>query len=105
MPHTVNGIGTWYWGKTNILTRNAQCEFCGGYRLLSSYDTTLYFVVLFIPLIPLGRKRILDQCPACTKHRALPLKKWEQQKTAALVGALEAWQADRSNPAKARDAV
>ena len=26
MPQTVNGIGTWYWGKTNIQTRRGECE-------------------------------------------------------------------------------
>ena len=57
MPSTVNGIGTWYYGKDNLVTRNDRCEFCGNYGELKSYDTTLYFVVVFIPLIPLGRKR------------------------------------------------
>src|SRR5438067_26474 len=96
MPSTINGIGTWYWGKTHILTRNDTCEFCKSYGQLSSYDTTLYFVVFFLPVIPLGRKRILNQCPRCRRHRAISLKKWEEQKTASLVSALQAWQADRN---------
>ena len=50
MPSTVNGIGTWYYGKSNLVTRNDTCEFCHNYAELKSYDTTLYFVVVFIPL-------------------------------------------------------
>src|SRR5436309_2673470 len=105
MPTTVNGIGTWYWGKRNILTRNDRCEFCGSHGQLSSYDTTLYFVVVFLPVIPLGRKRIIDECSRCKRHRVASLKKWEEKKTAALLEALEQWQADRANPEKARKAV
>src|SRR5438552_3467829 len=105
MPSTVNGIGTWYWGKTNILTRNDRCEFCGQYRQLTSYDTTLYFVVLFLPVIPLGRKHIIDECPGCRRHRAASLKKWEAQKTKSLMDALELWQADRANSEKAKKAA
>ena len=62
MPTTYNGIGTHYYGKRNLEVENAQCEFCDNYGALESYETGLYFVVLFIPLIPLGRKQILDQC-------------------------------------------
>jgi tetratricopeptide (TPR) repeat protein len=105
MPHTINGIGTWYWGKRNILTRDAACEFCGSYRQLSSYDTTLYFTVLYIPLVPLGRKRVVNQCPGCTRHRAIPLKKWEAQKTESLMAAISAWQQDKSSAEKAKQAM
>lgn len=105
MPSTINGIGTWYWGKRNILARDAVCESCGAYRLLRSYDTTLYFVVLYIPLVPLGRKRVLDECPACTRHRAVPLRKWEAQKEHALTAALESWQADKNSADKAKKAM
>src|SRR2546423_9699551 len=105
MPGTVNGIGTWYWGKTNIITRNDRCEFCGQYRQLISYDTTLYFVVVFLPVIPLGREHVIDECPACRRHRVASLKKWEQTKTQSLMKALEEWQAERANAEKARKAV
>jgi tetratricopeptide (TPR) repeat protein len=47
---------------------------------LESYDTTLFFVCFFVPLIPLGKKRILEQCPYCRKHRLLPLEQWEESK-------------------------
>ena len=78
MPSTINGIGTWYWGKDRIHTRGGQCEACGAFGPLRSYDTTLYFVVVYIPIIPLGRRRIINECPRCTRHRALSLRKWRQ---------------------------
>src|SRR5687768_9842074 len=105
MPSTINGIGTWYWGKQNIIARNSACEFCGGFGQLKSYDTTLYFVAVFIPLIPLGRKRVLDDCPHCQKHRVISLNKWEKQKTESLMSGISEWQADRGNVEKAVRAV
>jgi len=80
MPTVVNGIGTWYYGKRRIHSRKGTCEFCGSLTTLESYDTTLFFVVFFVPLIPLGRKRILEKCAVCERHRVLSLKKWEEAK-------------------------
>lgn len=105
MPHVVNGIGTWYWGRNNIVSRTARCEFCGAYQELTSFDTTLYFVVFFLPVIPLKKKRVFDQCPSCKRHRAMPLKKWEQQKHESLMKAVEAWQAAPNDPEAAKNAI
>lgn len=68
MPFTVNGIGTHYYGNRNRQVRQALCRSCGREGPLASYDTRLWFVVVFIPVIPLGRKRILDECPSCRRH-------------------------------------
>jgi len=83
MPSTINGIGTWYWGKRNHHRIMGTCESCGAYVELSSFDTTLYFVVLFVPIIPLGRKRVIRQCPRCTRHRSMSLREWEEAKRKA----------------------
>lgn len=97
MPYTMNGIGTWYYGKTNIHTRHDTCEHCGRTWDLRSYDTMNYFVLLFIPILPLGRKRIIDECPSCFRHRALGLKQWEKIKADSLKEALEACQKEPNN--------
>ena len=94
MPHVINGIGTWYYGRRNLVVRQGRCGSCGAETRLSSYDTTLFLVVVFIPVIPLGRKRILDDCPSCRKHRYLSLKEWSELKEKAL-----AETADRSRAA------
>lgn len=80
MPTVVNGIGTWYYGKRRIHARKGVCEACGNLTNLESYDTTLFVVVFFVPVIPLGQKRILEKCAVCGRHRVLPLKKWEEAK-------------------------
>lgn len=80
MPHTINGIGTWYYGKRDVHRIKGSCEFCGSLGELSSYDTTLYFVVVFVPVIPLQHYRVLEECPACQKHRVINARKWKELK-------------------------
>jgi hypothetical protein len=95
MPTVINGIGTWYYGKKRIHRLKKVCPFCNRVAELESFDTTLYFVVVFVPLLPLGRKRILEQCPGCQKHRVVDLKRWEAMKAQDIARLLEAL---RANP-------
>lgn len=95
MPTTINGIGTNYVGKKNLDVRTDVCGYCGKEAQLSSYDTRLFFVVLFIPVVPLGRRRIIEQCSRCSRHRAMALEEYERLRTEALTD-LEAEQ--RRNP-------
>ena len=78
MPYTLNGVGTSYWGKSNLDLHRDVCEHCGAVGDLASYDTGKYFVLLFLPLIPLGKLRILDECPKCRRHGALKLAEWRR---------------------------
>src|SRR5262245_60595253 len=94
MPTTYNGIGTHYYGRKNVEARTAVCEHCGRSGTLTSYDTRLWFVIVFIPIIPLGRKRIINSCPACTRHYVVDLEKWETARQSEISGALESY---RSN--------
>jgi tetratricopeptide (TPR) repeat protein len=80
MPSVHNGIGTWYYGKRRIHGYKGTCSFCQRVGDLQSYDTTLYFVVFFVPIIPLSHKRVLEQCPHCSRHRVMKLKDWEAAK-------------------------
>jgi tetratricopeptide (TPR) repeat protein len=87
MPTTVNGVGTHYYGQRNVETRHAECRVCGHVNQLTSYDTRLCFVVLFIPIIPLGRKRIIDQCGNCRRHFAANADEWETARQLNVSGA------------------
>jgi tetratricopeptide (TPR) repeat protein len=98
MPQVVNGIGTWYYGRSNSHTIRSRCEFCNGVTELTSYDTTLYFVIVFIPIIPLGKKRILDACKACQKHRYVSLQEWEQMKKEQMTATLSELAASPNDP-------
>lgn len=101
MPSTINGIGTHYYGKKNQSQRTAPCPHCGEMVELSSYDTRLWGVFVFIPVIPLGRKRIIDQCPRCTHHGALPLDEYEQLREEGIRKAMAEFKAAPGDEAKA----
>src|SRR4051812_40915606 len=89
MPTTVNGIGTHYYGKKNRVERTAPCRSCHRVGVLTSYDTRLWFVIAFIPVIPLGRKRIIDECPACTRHMVADAAAYEQARQLQTSGSME----------------
>jgi tetratricopeptide (TPR) repeat protein len=97
MPTVVNGIGTWYYGKRRIHRRKGLCSFCKRVGELESYDTTLYFVVVFVPLVPLSHKRVLEVCPTCKRHRVTSLKQWEAQKAQDIASLLDRLQQDPEN--------
>ncbi|MGA2750935.1 MAG: tetratricopeptide repeat protein [Verrucomicrobiota bacterium] len=94
MPYTINGIGTRYFGKQNPQQRVGVCRSCGRNVTLASYDTRLWFVVVFIPVIPLGRKHIIDECPGCRRHFVAAMDKWEMARQLETSGALERFRSD-----------
>jgi tetratricopeptide (TPR) repeat protein len=96
MPSTVNGIGTRYHGKKNRTARAALCNSCRRVGNLESYDTRLWFVIVFIPVIPLGRKRIIDECPACRRHYVMKADDYEQAKQLQTSGKLEQFRREPS---------
>lgn len=89
MPTTYNGIGTHYYGKWNRSVRTAPCRSCGRAAHLESYDTRLWFVIIFIPVIPLGRKRVIDACPVCTRHFVARADDYEQARQLQVSAAQE----------------
>ena len=90
MPLTINGIGTMYYGKRNLRTHPGKCDSCHKAVQLADYETTLFFVVLYIPLIPLGRKQLLNACPACQRHAMIPARKWQELKRSSIELSTEA---------------
>ncbi len=99
MPSLYNGCGTWYYGKENVHLEWGTCEHCRRVTTLISYDTQRYLVAIEVPLIPFGRFRVLRDCPACTKHKAIKLAQWESLKAEAREKALATVQ----NPPDSRE--
>lgn len=83
MPFTFFGIGTKYLGKKNFELRAGMCQKCNKLNYLKSYEADLYVVLLYIPIVPLGSKIILDHCANCSNHKIMPLEEWSRLKGAA----------------------
>ncbi len=101
MPFTIKGIGTRYYGKRNVRKEMGTCQNCRKFVQLENYDIGLYFVILYIPIIPLGRRQITDKCFYCLHHRVMPLAKWRDLKSSAIETSLQALVNDMHNPARA----
>ncbi|MCO8123223.1 tetratricopeptide repeat protein [Stieleria sp. TO1_6] len=101
MPTTINGIGTQYYGKKNPRSYDGVCDSCQRPTKLTDYETGYYFVVLFIPIIPLGKKQILGDCASCRRHRAMPLREWERIREESLDSGLSDLADNMHDPSKA----
>lgn len=101
MPARVNGIGTTYLGQANAQTERGICESCRNHTALSSYETRLWFTVFFIPVIPLGKRQILNYCPLCTRHRAVPIGEWQEIQSKSIGAAIAGVDADPNSPERA----
>lgn len=98
MPARVNGIGTTYIGKREVQTQQGVCESCKRPGPLSSFETRLWFTVVFIPVIRLTRKQILNYCPRCTRHRAMGVDEWKKVQTEAIGSAMAQVDANPDSP-------
>ncbi|MBN2023494.1 MAG: tetratricopeptide repeat protein [Pirellulales bacterium] len=98
MPWTVNGIGTMYYGKQRLERHEGVCGNCSQHVQLESYSTRLWGVFVFIPVIPLGRKKILDDCPRCRRHRVMPLRQWQRLEEEATRKAMQRAEAESDSP-------
>ncbi|MCJ8328708.1 MAG: hypothetical protein HRT89_02265 [Lentisphaeria bacterium] len=101
MAGTVNGVGTWYYGKQNLIERYGECTWCQSDTILSSYDTRKYAVLFYVPVIPLTKLHISQQCSVCQQHTLIPLKEWTEQKLQMRHEAQTAYQAKPQNSEEA----
>lgn len=69
MPAWIRGIGKTYRNKQNTSRIESICEPCGQLGWLDSFDAREWFVLFFLPVAPLKRYRVLDQCRACRHHQ------------------------------------
>src|SRR5687768_9285488 len=69
-----------YWGRYEPFSRMGTCPTCGAFCQLDSYSTRDYLSMFGIPLVPLGRQRVLDQCSICRGHKSHPLAVWQKGK-------------------------
>ena len=91
MPATINGIGTHYYGKRDAASRAGVCPHCGADSKLESYTTRLWFVIFFIPIIPLKRVRLLDYCSRCSRHWAVNPDQYEKTRQETITTLLKSY--------------
>lgn len=98
MPSSINGIGTRYFLKRNRQVEEAQCPHCNNRVKLESYETWYCVCVLFIPVLPIGKRQILNQCPLCTRHQVITFAEWEKIRAEAISETSEEFADAKDNP-------
>ncbi len=78
MPFTLNGFGTMYYGRRDPSVVQGTCSSCGRLTRLSSYETRECVCAIYIPVIPLKKYRILNDCASCRRHQRIPLAEFKQ---------------------------
>ena len=81
MPFSINGCGTAFIGKTNVRRHVWLCDRCKSNHYATDYTTKHYVTLFLVPIIPLGKTRIVNHCPVCDTGSQVPLEEWEQRKT------------------------
>lgn len=85
-------IGKAYLRRRDIEFRTGYCKFCGTRQELISFNTDLWYLIVFVPAIPLGRKRVFEFCPSCCYHFSCDWKTWEMGRHLEVSGALYEYQ-------------
>lgn len=70
------------------------CQKCGVRGHLHSYVSTRFLTLYFIPIIPLGKQRILAECPACGEAYGISYGRWKRLKRKDLAKAVTAYETD-----------
>lgn len=85
-------------GRSNISSNFSRCDTCRRLTLLNTY-TTRRFVLLFnLPLIPLGKCRMLDECPYCGQRGKTSLRKHDKERKQNLALMMDGFADDADNP-------
>jgi len=69
-------LGVGYRLRQNRSSRHAACPRCGAVGELASFGALRTFDVFFLPVLPLGRARVVDLCPRCGHSENLGLAQW-----------------------------
>ena len=91
-------FGSRNYGRSNVLSSYSTCGNCGVFGKLSSFDTSCMGHIYWIPLIPLGRRRITDMCPLCKTGRQMGLREYNNMKSKALSHAVTSMKSEPDNP-------
>lgn len=91
-------FGLDYYGKTNIASRYGICDSCRKLTALNSFTTELFLHMRQFPLIPLGKKHIVDECPLCGHRGITSNRTYQKQRANDLAEMMEGFTSDSENP-------
>ncbi len=70
-------FGSRFTSREDLRRKTDTCPSCGQRQLMESFSGLKWLHLYFIPLIPLGRRRVIQQCRGCKKGYEMSVSKWE----------------------------
>ena len=73
--------------KTNSQKLIDVCQLCHNTAELESYEATEFFHIYFLPIIPLGKKKIINKCSHCGNYREMSYRRWQEHRLKKMTNA------------------
>lgn len=93
--------GTTFYKRNNLKEHTGLCPWCKTARTISSFDGIKFFHVYGIPVIPLGRKKVLNMCSGCKQYLQFSMGKWNELRTTEIAAARASYNQDPANSGNA----
>lgn len=90
--------GERYIGRKNHVHVHSSCKNCDYHGPMNCYHTTNYFTIYFLPVSPLGVRRVFNECPKCKNGLILDKKQYNQLVETEMPQALQQARQDPANP-------
>ncbi|MBN1421516.1 MAG: hypothetical protein JXP34_22275 [Planctomycetes bacterium] len=71
-------------GRANVETHASFCTRCGFFGGLLRYETRRWLAFLGIPILPLAKVKVIDECPQCGRRDTMPLEEWSRREKRAI---------------------
>ena len=94
-----------YIGKYDVCSHYNVCVQCRQLTVLSSYTTTSFAKILGVPLLPIAKRRILDECPKCGSRGVTAGRKYAREKKHNLALMMDGFAAKADNPSTCSHAL
>ncbi len=96
------------WGNFNRRDHGlvrGRCRSCGRRGFLRSYTSSKFFTLYFVPLIPLGKQKIVADCSHCKKAYGMGWREWKRLHATALPQAIAAYEQHPADAEAAKTAL
>ncbi len=94
----INRFETDYIGKNNLNAHFCRCSGCNRLTQLYSYDTRHFVKFFNLPIIPLKRYHVLDECPHCGQRGITTARKFAKDRKQNLAEMMAGFASDADNP-------
>lgn len=98
-------FGAGNYNKRDSVYRFDICESCGALHQMHSYTSTRAGHLYWIPVIPFGKKRIIDQCPSCNAGREMSYSQWKNIRNEEVIPLISELEANPLNREAAQKAI